>query len=383
MTLTVRSLNPARDEAIETLFDRAFDREGRESALFRELAERPHPAFDPKLCLVAEEEGRAVGAALFLPRRQWIRGVPIATAACAPVGVLPDARGRGVGEQLLEEGAKRLRERGTRALVAIGAPAFFERNGFAPAFGFHTCHVPDELLEASGIEAAGDEWRGLRGEDLAQLPALSEACQDGTSGAELRTADVSEWESAAPQCWAMACESGGRTIAYLRFRRREELEVTEAAAADKEGVRAIVSMLRRLCAEHAAPRVEVHIAPQHPLARALFHLGCPIESSNFAGAAWLKVLQPAELLRDLAPVWRRPLFFVPGQPELSFDLAGTAIRLGLENGDPVVTKDRCEMNHAELPKGWIESLLTGQRGAEELRFEVSEKQLGRQADETL
>jgi GNAT superfamily N-acetyltransferase len=90
--------------------------------------------------LIAEEEGRAIGYAFVTvgsPYAGWATG-PL--ASLETLSVLPEARGGGVGSELLGATWRLLAERGvtemaiTAALSNVDSHRFYERNGFKQSF---------------------------------------------------------------------------------------------------------------------------------------------------------------------------------------------------------------------------------------------------------
>ena len=53
----------------------------------------------------------------------------------APVGVLPEYQGRGIGSRLIREGLDACREAGYGAAVVLGEPGYYSRFGFERASG--------------------------------------------------------------------------------------------------------------------------------------------------------------------------------------------------------------------------------------------------------
>ncbi len=116
-------------------------------ALVRELL--GDPSARPLLSLVARDEGRIIGHALFTAARVGNEGAPGSAAILAPLAVIPDAQGRGVGGRLVRTGLRLLRERGVRLVFLAGHPGYYPRFGFVPAYplGF-TPPFPVLLAEA-------------------------------------------------------------------------------------------------------------------------------------------------------------------------------------------------------------------------------------------
>jgi predicted GNAT family N-acyltransferase len=119
---TVRvAVDPADREACFAIRIAVFVEEQgvpREAELDRHEASAVH--------LLAEVEGRPVGT------MRW-RAVPPATAKLERVAVLPDARGLGIGRDLMREALRQVAAAGLGAAVLhaqVSAAPFYERLGF-------------------------------------------------------------------------------------------------------------------------------------------------------------------------------------------------------------------------------------------------------------
>lgn len=77
------------------------------------------------LSLVAEIDGEIVGHVLFSRL-----DAPMRALALAPVGVLPERQGRGVGSLLIRTGLREAQKEGWSAVFVVGDPAYYERFGF-------------------------------------------------------------------------------------------------------------------------------------------------------------------------------------------------------------------------------------------------------------
>jgi len=90
------------------------------------------PSARPVVSMLAEEEGRPVGHVLFT--RVRIRPADAVSAAIlAPLAVVPDRQGRGIGGELVEAGLNELAERGVALAFVLGHPGYYPRFGFEPA----------------------------------------------------------------------------------------------------------------------------------------------------------------------------------------------------------------------------------------------------------
>ena len=125
----VRPERPQDGPAIEALLDRAFGADRRARPSYR-LREGVAPL--RRLCLVAEAEGRIRGTIRYWP---VVIGAARPALLLGPVAVDPVHRRRGIGRLLVRASLEEAAAAGHGAVVAVGAPAYLGRFGFAPARG--------------------------------------------------------------------------------------------------------------------------------------------------------------------------------------------------------------------------------------------------------
>ncbi len=368
MSFQLRPVDPTRDETVTRVFDSAFAREERESSMARTLA--IHPEFDAELSLVAMQADEAVGAAMFTRQQLRLHGLPISAAACAPIGVSPLVRGTGAGRALLDEGLARLRDLGCRCVTAIGAPEFFSKSGFGAAFDLYSQRVPIVVLaEYEAVEAA---WRGLRAEDIPQLQELDSISWGAVDGSVVRSGSHLDWEAQARDSFALCSERGGQVRAYLRFRVRETVEVTDCCVRGPAEIQDVLFLLARLGREHSRDVVELRLPPNHPVARAAFRLGSPIEMADFGGASMLAVLDWPGLFADLSSELA-PRLLRAKRPSLSLGIDGRDYRIEFRGGHFECNEGRDSVQHVDVPRGWAPGLITGRNSGLELAFETGEE----------
>ena len=116
----------------------AFGRDG-EAVLVRDLLE--DLSASPALSLLAREDGRPVGHILFTTVRLKEAPHALRGALLAPLAVVPDAQGSGVGSRLVERGPESLAESGVDLVFVLGSPGYYPRHGFEPA-GRHGLAAP-------------------------------------------------------------------------------------------------------------------------------------------------------------------------------------------------------------------------------------------------
>ena len=135
--------------AVRGLVSAEFDTGGE-----ADLVEALRAEADPRISLVAEENGTIIGHVMFSPVTvdehpdEKLMGL-------APLAVLYDYQNRGVGSQLVRAGLERCRALGVSGVVVVGHPDYYPRFGFVPAARFGlTCEydVPESAFLALELE---------------------------------------------------------------------------------------------------------------------------------------------------------------------------------------------------------------------------------------
>jgi len=115
--------------------------------------------FVPELSLLAMVEEKIVGHIMFT--RVVIRQegqVPHETLTLAPLAVLPEYQGKGVGGRLIEAGHRAAREMGFKSVLLVGHPTYYPRFGYLPAerFGITTkLELPPDVFMACELVKGG------------------------------------------------------------------------------------------------------------------------------------------------------------------------------------------------------------------------------------
>ena len=87
----------------------------------------------PILSLIAVEKENPVGHILFTKATIKETAKPVAAQLLAPLAVLPDFQGRGIGAQLIKQGLAHLKKSGVDLVFVLGHPDYYPRCGFTPA----------------------------------------------------------------------------------------------------------------------------------------------------------------------------------------------------------------------------------------------------------
>ena len=84
----------------------------------------------------------------------------ISAQILAPLAILPNEQKKGIGEKLINEGLKLLKESGTELVFVLGHPSYYPRCGFTPAGaqGFEAPYpIPEEHAEAWMVQALNSD----------------------------------------------------------------------------------------------------------------------------------------------------------------------------------------------------------------------------------
>ncbi len=142
--INVREERPEDFEAVRRVNELAFG-QPQEAALVESL----RAVADPHISLVAEVEGQVVGHIFFSPVTIESERETQEALGLAPMAVLPEFQGRGVGSRLVREGLEECLKRGHEVVFVLGHPEYYPRFGFEPTQprGI-TCEyaVPEEVF---------------------------------------------------------------------------------------------------------------------------------------------------------------------------------------------------------------------------------------------
>ena len=129
--ITIRPETAADYPAVYEINHLAFEGSDAEPRLVEKV--RASAGYVPELSLLAELDDRLVGHILF----SWVSLITQhgeqALMCLAPMAVLPDFQGRGVGARLVRHGLDECRRLGIDVVNVLGHPNYYPRFGFVPA----------------------------------------------------------------------------------------------------------------------------------------------------------------------------------------------------------------------------------------------------------
>ena len=156
MDINIREELEKDYKAVERLTEAAFKNaehsDGNEHLLIGKL--RKGEGFIKELSLVAEDNDKVIGH-LMLTKAKIVNGdKSIETLALAPVSVLPEYQGKGIGSKLINVALESSRRLGYKSVIVLGHDKYYPKFGFIPAskYGIKApFDVPDESFMAKEL----------------------------------------------------------------------------------------------------------------------------------------------------------------------------------------------------------------------------------------
>jgi predicted N-acetyltransferase YhbS len=116
---------------IESAFKEAEFTDNTEQFLVERL--RKSDGFIPELSMIAEIDGKIVGHILLTKLKIKNKSTEFDSLALAPVSVLPEFQGKGIGGKLIMEAHKKAKELGHKSIVLLGHENYYPRFGYKQA----------------------------------------------------------------------------------------------------------------------------------------------------------------------------------------------------------------------------------------------------------
>lgn len=151
MEINIREELEKDYEVVERLTEEAFKNavhsDGTEHLLVNRL--RKSDDFIKELSLVAEDNGKVI-AHLMLTKAKINNGdMSVETLALAPVSVIPEYQGKGIGSKLINVALESARRLGYKSVIVLGHDKYYPKFGFVPASKYEIkapFDVPDEAF---------------------------------------------------------------------------------------------------------------------------------------------------------------------------------------------------------------------------------------------
>ena len=164
--MNIRKEEKSDYEQIFKLIEKAFENEEysdhREQFLVERL--RNSDSFVPDLSIVFEMNEMIVGYILLTKIKINHSDFSYDSLALAPVAVLPNYQGNGIGGHLIEFAHKKATELGFESIILLGHPTYYPKFGYRKASDFDIqlpFDVPDENCMA--IELVEDALKNVNG----------------------------------------------------------------------------------------------------------------------------------------------------------------------------------------------------------------------------
>lgn len=166
MKFNIRTENHEDFEAVSALIQNAFEHEKysdhREHFLVERL--RKSSSFLPDLSFVAEVEDKIAGYILLTEIKIKNESAETISLALAPVAVLQEYQGKGIGGALIKSAHQKAKDLGYNSIVLLGHADYYPKFGYEPAhlFGIELpFDVPKENCMV--IELVKGSLQGLDG----------------------------------------------------------------------------------------------------------------------------------------------------------------------------------------------------------------------------
>ncbi|MBK7214647.1 MAG: N-acetyltransferase [Bacteroidales bacterium] len=148
MKIKVRPEARSESEIITQINDMAFGRED-EGNLVNSLKKRLE--FIPELSFIALFGDQPVGHLLLFPVIIKGESSNYKTLSLAPMSVMPEFQGLGIGSELIKTGLAKAKELGYKSVVVLGHADYYPKFGFTPASAWKITspfEAPDENFMA-------------------------------------------------------------------------------------------------------------------------------------------------------------------------------------------------------------------------------------------
>ena len=216
MNITIRSETAADYTAIAEVVLSAFHEEKFVDEMVLVDTLRHLPGYDADLSLVAEADGRIAGHAMFTPHTVLVGGAEVGATNLAPLGVLKEYQGKGVGSALMTEGHRRAKEKGAAFDFLWGHPAYYPRFGYRTGM-FGECSIVVKKNALPRCETNVEE-RQVTGADIPFLLSMWKDFFADAPFAIRPTGSLVDWTSHGENARTSVVLVDSAEAAYIRYR---------------------------------------------------------------------------------------------------------------------------------------------------------------------
>jgi predicted acetyltransferase len=271
-----------------------------------------HPKMSLKNFYVIKDEDKMVSTMNLIPVTWSIGGIHLKAAEMGHVGTLPEYRGKGLIQRLIEEYHKEVQKQGYDIAVIEGIPYFYRQFGYEYA-------IP--LLEETKIRLDQiPEWkpkikiRPFAEKDIPKAKILLEQSQRKSYVHSARDENIWKMQqrtniASDPEPFqGYAVEEQGKMIAYFRTREipnEKELLLTEITEVDQLAAQAVLSFLKNYGNQHNLETLSTNVSYEEPFSEYLVSLGAMKTVPTYA---WqIRITDYAKIFCKLKPLFEHRL----------------------------------------------------------------------------
>lgn len=139
MNIIIRQEQPSDFNAVFNLIEKAFKSEEFSDHQEQFLVERLRKSetFIPELSLVAETNNQIIGHILLTKIKIKNESETFTSLALAPVSVLPEYQGKGIGKKLIETIHQKAKALGYQSIILLGHETYYPKFGYKIAEDFN------------------------------------------------------------------------------------------------------------------------------------------------------------------------------------------------------------------------------------------------------
>ncbi len=138
MKISIRKEEPVDYNTVHNVIKDAFSEveisDHKEHLLVERLRKSNH--FIPELSLIALNENQVIGHILLTKIKVINDEKAFDSLALAPVSILPEFQGKGIGGMLIEQSHQKARELGYKSIIILGHENYYPRFGYVRADTF-------------------------------------------------------------------------------------------------------------------------------------------------------------------------------------------------------------------------------------------------------